>query len=285
MRSSHERKAHAKYSRNKFPELHEMFKASDDANRIRSWLINLLDRPTVSTIPVGARLPLKDVRLQQLRDFGINTADFLSWHRGELIEHELEAFHAIHPRLSLRTFREENYGEPSPKLPFACDVTKLDFIRDFCRINNQDYHTLVNEALSLKDSICAVNLVLLDDNRYIASCIEGRTTPRDIDSPNAKLSVFMREFESTVPSWTPGFIPGMANRLRNLVPLIRPITVEISQYPYLVGKLQQPVVAWEWRDGTCHDLKRIEDYFMEQASSFELTVNIDAQPAALARCL
>lgn len=278
-RTRHKRQADAKHSRLRHPELYELFKASDDAGRIRSWLTGLLDRPIVPSIQIGARLPLKDERLRQLCDLGINCADFLSWHRGKLVEPELGDFHTIHPRLSLRTFREENYGDPTPKLPFACDVTKWDFIRDFCRENNREYHTLVNEALSLNDSICAVNLILLDDKRYIASCVEGRTTPRDIDEPDAKLSMFMGDFEAIVPSWTPEFIPDMANRLRNLVPLIRPITVEISQYPYAVGKLQQPIVAWEWRSGARQDMERMRDYFLQQASSFELVVNLDVRQA------
>jgi len=246
-RTRHKRQADAKHTRIKHPELYKLFKASDDAGRIRSWLTKLIDRPIIPSIPIGAQLPLKDERLQQLCDLGINTADFRSWHRGKLVVHELEELHATYNRLSLRNFREENYGDPTPKLPFECDVTKWDFIRNFCRDNNREYHTLVNEALSLDDSICAVNLILLDDKRYIASCVEGRKTPRDIDEPDAKLAMFMRDFEATVPSWTPEFIPDMANRLRNLVPFIRPITVEISQYPdhFRIGKLGQPIIAWE----------------------------------------
>lgn len=271
-RSSHKRKGFQRWTDKTLPALRGFIKSMDYANSLRGRLASILSRPQI--ISSAGILPLKDIRLRQLVDAGFNYADFRSWCRGQLNVNELEEFFNLHERrLSLRLFTEEKLGDPSPRLPFEPGVGDWSKVKSFCLEHNWNYHILVNETIP-RDSIYSGSLILQDRTNYIVSCIEGFGTPRDVDEPNAKLRVFMKHFGQSIPERMPTFIAEMASRFENFLPQYRPMTIEFSYHRELVGHLQQPLVFWEWRDGSLHDLNKVIAYCLNQAQSHEIVIEL-----------
>lgn len=271
-RTRHQRKAFGRLFQ-KLGGLTDIVSAADAPAFFRSWLAGLLLKKNPGK-PQMQVLPLKHVRLRQLAEAGFNCPDFRYWLRGELNIPELKSFWEKHGRLSLRNVREEVLLEQTPKLPVAYDKEDWGFIADFCEHHNRQYHTLVNEALPLRDSLVAGNIILLDAERYVVSYFEGYGTPRDVDEkPSSELRVYLRPFDARVPEWAPHGLEELVARLQASHPSFSPVipkTFEFSIYPYPVGLLRRPEVFWEWRSGSSHDLYTIITKMLERADSHEL---------------
>lgn len=272
----HQRKAFGRLFR-KLGGATKIISAVDAPSSFRSWLANILLRD-ISTEPPAQILPLKHVRLQQLADARINTPSFRYWLRGELNPAELKAFLRSHGRISLRNVREERLLEETPKLPVEYDKSDWDFIIDFCSKHNRQYHTLVNEALPLSDSLMAGNIILLGSGKYIVSYFEGYGTPRDVDDKSsAELKVYLRPFDTEGPIWAPRIFEGLVAQLQathlNFSP-IEPKTFEFSIYKYDVGLLQRPEIFWEWRSGSAHDLYTVVARMLERVDSHEMIFDL-----------
>lgn len=223
--------------------------------------VNLLGGPLIRRTSVKRPseletqvLPLKNVRLKQLVDARFNCPDFLSFLRGELnvVENvaKLKEFWKKHGRITLRNFKEERLLDPTPKLPVAYDKSEWTFILAYCKTNNQQYHTLVNEALPLSDSRIAGNILLCDEENHAVSYFEGHGTPRYIDEGRAvELKGYRQRFGGKTPQWVPQEIEELVAQLREFRPDFRPMIVEFSIYPYAVGTCKRREILWEWRSG------------------------------------
>ncbi len=124
--------------------------------------------------------PLKHVRLQQLEDAGLNVADFICWAPGCLNIEELKTFLEKHGRISCRHFHEDEKAHF--KCPVLYDQTDLKTIIDFCSEHNKQFYTLCNEAIKLDDSICAGNILVLNEETFFVEYFNGSGTPRDIET-------------------------------------------------------------------------------------------------------
>lgn len=271
MTSSRHRQIRRRIREKTWPEIGRIFQAGDHINFFRYWLANLISPPVLSRDLLP--LPLKSTRLDQLCNAGLNCAPYQYWMRGELDEHELRNFLRQYNKVSFRTFTEEKYGADSPKLPVEYGISNWERLQDLCRINNHNYHILINQFLPL-DCIYAGNIILEKDH-FIFSSLRGFGTPRMADEQGAKLEVFRRRFDEPVPEWAPGFLSTLKEQFRSIVPTLRPITLEFSYFPYAVGLLQKQEVFWEWRGGSVHDLARISQYLLsQQAKSYEATIQL-----------
>lgn len=194
-------------------------KAADGPSPLGHLIGNLFRKRNI-VVPKIQLLPLKNIRIQQLVDAGFNCPAFQSWPRGGLKLEELRSFWKKYSRVSLRNYREENILEETPKLPVVYDQDDWNFIADFCRRYNEEYHTLVNEALPLKDSLTAGNIVLLDAERYAVVYFEGYGTPRDVDTDekSSKLKMYLRRFGVKPPEWVPEGVQKPIGQLQKFLP-------------------------------------------------------------------
>ena len=273
-RTRHERQAFGRRLRGLGTNLFNLFRAADSPSPLRNWLGQMLLKNAAATSE--QLLPLKHVRLQELADAGFNCADFRFWPKNKLDVAELREFWQKQGRISLRNFREETALEQTPKLPVAYDRSDWSAILDFCRRYNREYHTLVNEALPLKDSLYAGNIILLDEEHYVVSYFEGYGTPRDVDDKeHPELKVYVRKFGVAVPSWAPELFAELAAKLQSFRTCFRPMTVEFSAYPYPVGICRRQEVFWEWRGGAAHDLSAVVARLLERVESCELAFVLD----------
>lgn len=211
--------------------------------------------------------PLKHVRLEQLHQAGFNVADFICFPPRTLKNRaeELKAFLAKHGRISCRHFHEDE--KKHFKCPVKYDQTDIDTILNFCLGHNETYYTLCNEAIVLNDSICAGNILTLDDKNYFVEYFHGPGTPRDIESKGAdELKVYTRSFGSPAQGPPPPeIIRGMAYQASKFKPVSGPYILEFSLYPYPIGKNRTEIVIWEWRLGWLH--------YQLQANKFLLSEN------------
>ncbi|MEY4722737.1 MAG: hypothetical protein RLZZ324_250 [Candidatus Parcubacteria bacterium] len=274
-RTRNQRRAFGRFIMKHFPEGWRLTRFADGHAVIGNWL----SRAFVGTPPVAPQpqhLPLKHTRLADLEHAGFNVADHRAWLRGELDEPALEAFLRQHGSISLRNFREETPGEPTPKLPVEYEQTDWHHVREFCREYNRQYHTLVNQALPLGESLYAGNVILMDDARYVVSYFQGYGTPRDVDAtPNGKLNVFMRSF-GDAPPHVPEGLRDIGERFKTFLPQHRPMTIEFSIYPHAVGRLRRPEIFWEWRGGSTQDLHTVIARLLDRVSAYDVALHVPA---------
>ncbi len=263
-----------KNARRNFPELYSLFKGGDTPGLIRNRLAGILSKFTGAE--VLPQIPLKHDRIKYLVDSDFNVMDYRYWLRGQLPGKmsEFEKFfykYVNQDGISLRTVTEEKYNQPSPQLPVRYCIKSLYLAKTFCLENNKYHHTLVHQGLPLAKSLYSGNFILMNDTDYLAAFIKGYGTPRSVDQPDVKnLLVFGGQFDEPTPDWAPEFIASMSDKLRNLVPELRPIIVEFSVYPEPVGLLGLPVVFWEWRCCSPQDLYRLIMKALPHFRSFEL---------------
>lgn len=209
--------------------------------------------------------PLKNVRLEQLHAAGFNVADFICFPPHTLFnrEHELQelrAFLTKHKRISCRHFHDDE--TKYFKCPVKYDQTDYKAIWDFCLANNEGkneaqvaFYTLCNEAINTQESLCAGNILVLNDQTFFVEYFEGPGTPRDIETKSHdQLKTFSRTMgepaEGTRP---PDEVLRMAHEARKFKPLDnKPYILEFSLYPYPIGRQQTNIICWEWRWGWLH---------------------------------
>lgn len=206
--------------------------------------------------------PLKNLRLEQLHVAGFNVADFICFPPNGLRgrEEELKAFLAKHGRISCRHFHkdEKRYF----KCPVKYDQTDIDAILEFCLANNEGkneageaFYTLCNEAINTKESLCAGNILVLNEQTLFVEYFDGPGTPRDIEhKSHDELKTFSRTFgQPAEGDRPPDAVLRMAHEARKFRPLDnKAYILEFSLYPYPIGRQQSHIICWEWRWGWLH---------------------------------
>jgi len=218
--------------------------------------------------------PLKHVRLEQLNRAGFNVADFVCFppHTLRGREEELKAFLAKHGRISCRHFHQNE--KEHFKCPVKYDQTDFDTILAFCLANNEGnndektpFYALCNEAINLKDSICAGNILVLNDQAYFVEYFYGPGTPRDIESKGPDE---LKTYGKTVGQPAEGEKPPdevlrMTLNARKFKALDnKAYILEFSVYPYPIGREQTEVICWEWRWGWLHYQLQANRYLLDQ---------------------
>lgn len=223
---------------------------------------------------MASEYPLKHVRLQQLYEAGFNIADFVYFPPNTLVrrQDELRTFLAKHKRISCRHFHENETRHF--KCPVKYDQTDIDIVLAFCLEHNQMFFTLCNEAISLQDSICAGNILTLDERNYFVEYFHGPGTPRDIETKSAKeLFVYTRSFgQPSRGEEPPDIIKQIAYQASKFRPVQGPYILEFSLYPYLIGRKQEEVIIWEWRLGWLHYQLQANRFLLEENQRLHQTI-------------
>jgi len=270
--SRHQRRAFARV-RERFGDLIRLVRAADRPQVIQNILARVFTAKP-GAVPQRIALPLKHLRLQELVDRGFNTPEFMVCLKGELDIFLVYQFLCKHGKISLRTFREEHFSDPTPKLPVEYDRDEWSVIRNFCEQQNRDHHLLINQALPLSRSLYAGNIILPDADSYVVSFFEGYGTPRDVDDQVSRLKVHKRRFTDPPPQ-IPNDIIALALELQGFRPKLRPLTVEFSVYPDPVGLCKRRAVVWEWRGGAEQDLATALPRLIEGAEQYDMNVHLE----------
>lgn len=196
---------------------------------------------------MSSEYPLKHIRLQQLREAGFNTADFIHFAPGTLNMKELQKFFEKHNnRISLRHFYTDEHLKH--KTPFFPDQTDWKVITKIATEHNKDHHCLYNEVIAPKDATFTGNIILLDDRNYKIEYFIGPGTPKDIELGTVKnLKIFKRQIGEPMDPSTPEDLKRVASYFRNFISHFRPVVIEFQIYPYPIGLRQTNDIAWEWR--------------------------------------
>ncbi len=184
---------------------------------------------------------------------------------GELNAEELRTFLEKHKTISCRHFHADE--SKHFKCPVAYDQTDFDFILKFCSEHNKKYYTLCNEAINIKKSICAGNILVLDPRNYFVEFFYGPGTPRDIEAKGPdELKQFSRTFgEGTKGDKPPDAVLKMVGDAVRFRPLEnKAYILEFSVYEYPIGRNQTNIICWEWRWGWLHYQLQANQYLLEQ---------------------
>jgi hypothetical protein len=180
--------------------------------------------------------PLKVRRLEQLDELGLNVADFICFPPKQLKVSELKDFCAAHESVSCRTFAAEE--DKDFKTPVKYEINNFEEVIAFAKQHNEKYFVLVNEAIPLKDSLFAGNLMFNSPEDFLCEYFRGEGTPRDLE--NRRVFRAIRRDDIAQP-WL-----GQLLELVNRFPF-RPAIFEFSVYPYAIGRRQNRIIFWEWR--------------------------------------
>ncbi len=209
--------------------------------------------------------PLKHIRLQQLHDAGFNIVDFICFPPKTLAgrEQELKDFLEAHKRISCRHFHdnEKKYF----KCPFLPDQTDWETILGFCLENNKQFYTLCNEAIDPKESICAGNILVFNEETCFVEYFYGPGTPRDIESkgPDELKRYSKAGGEEAEGEKPPKEVLNLVLQARQFKALEnKPYIVEFSVYPYPIGRKQTKVIVWEWRWGWLHYQMQLNQFLL-----------------------
>lgn len=217
--------------------------------------------------------PLKHVRLEQLSKAGFNVADFICFppHTLRGREEELKTFLAKHGTISCRNFHGDE------KVHFKCPVeyekTDFDFILAFCLANNEGnneaktaFYTLCNEAINVQESVCAGNILVLNEHAYFVEYFYGPGTPRDIETkgPDELKTYGKVDGQPAEGEKPPDDVIRMVWNARKFQALAnKAYIVEFSLYPYPIGRNQTEVICWEWRWGWLHYQMQANRYLLD----------------------
>lgn len=203
--------------------------------------------------------PLKHERLKGMLKKGLNIADFICFKPDELDAEKIKRFLEKHKKVSIRHFHENE--QKVAKCPVLYDVDDFEKILEFVRENNRNFYTLINQSISVKDSLFCGTIFLIDDGfrdkKFIMEYFRGPGTPRDIEKKNQ--SELSRQTGPGFWMMDTEYLPKAEYKKYEQLKIIidetycstdvRPIIYEFSYYPYPVGKLKKNQIYWEWRLG------------------------------------
>lgn len=213
--------------------------------------------------------PLKHARLKQLYEAGFNIADFVCFPPRQLSPAKLRKFFERFKKksgISLRHFHENE--NRFFKCPVKYEVRDWQTVLRFCQEHNQEFYTLCNEAIPLKDAIYGGNIWLLDNRDFMVEYFEGPGSPRDTESK--QLKHFKRSIGEPLPEGTPAELVRLGSLFRKFVPEARPIVIEFNIYPYPVGKRMETSIIWEWRQGLLHETSEIVQALLEEIDKLKI---------------
>lgn len=224
---------------------------------------------------MSSEYPLKHERLSQLYKAGFNVADFACWAPGQLNPAELKRFLKKHKKISCRHFHSDE--KKHFKCPVAYDQTDFETILAFCSEHNKTFYTLCNEAIRLEDSICAGNILILNEETYFIEYFYGPGTPRDIESKGpAELKIYNRTVgQPSEGEPPPEQILKMAFNARKFKALEnKAYILEFSLYPYPIGRNQSNTICWEWRWGWLHYQLQANQYLLQQLKNAQDRIRV-----------
>ncbi len=213
--------------------------------------------------------PLKNKRLQQLYDAGFNIADFICFPPHQLDPVRMEKFFERYKKkggISLRHFHQDE--NRFFKCPVKYEVTDWKTALNFCQEHNQQFYSLINQAIPLSDAIYGDNIWLLDNTGFMVEYFEGPGSPRDTESK--QLKHFRREIGQPLPEGTPQELVHLGSLFRNFIPEERPIVIEFNIYPYPMGKREETSIIWEWRQGLLHETAETVQALLEEIDRLKL---------------
>jgi len=212
-----------------------------------------LENPYDKSHNCKIRYPRKHERLQDMLGNGLNVADFICFEPNQLEEKKIEKFFEKHRKVSIRHFHEDEVR--FPKCPVLYDADNLKKVIEFAKENNKRFYTLINQSISVRDSLFCGTIFWIDDGlrdrKFIMEYFNGIGTPRDIEKKNQ--SQLIHQYGPiflTIQTQDPKYeqLKVIVNETWRATAL-RPIIFEFSYYPYPVGKLQKRQIYWEWRLG------------------------------------
>lgn len=221
----------------------------------------------IETNPLPVYYPLKSRRLEQLDETGFNVADFVCFLPETLKSRTeyLKAFLEKHGRISCRHFHEDEKAHF--KCPVLYDQTDFDDILAFCLEHNQHFYTLCNEAINTRESICAGNILIMNEQTVFVEYFYGPGTPRDIETKgHDELKIFSRTLgQPTEGERPPDEVLRLVYEARRFRPLDnKPYILEFSLYPYPIGRRQTNIICWEWRWGWLHYQLQANKFLLEE---------------------
>jgi len=223
---------------------------------------------------MSSEYPLKHTRLEQLHQAGFNVADFICFppHTLRTREEELEAFLTKHGTISCRHFHE--LEKVHFKCPVEYDLTDFDFILAFCLANNEGnnkektaFYTLCNEAINVNESICAGNILVLNEQAVWVEYFYGPGTPRDLESkgPDRMKTYGKVQGQPAEGEKPPDKVLQMVLDARKFRALEnKAYILEFSLYPYPIGRNQTNIICWEWRWGWLHYQMQANRFLLDQ---------------------
>ncbi|OGM98052.1 MAG: hypothetical protein A2915_01345 [Candidatus Yanofskybacteria bacterium RIFCSPLOWO2_01_FULL_41_34] len=218
--------------------------------------------------------PLKHVRLEQLSSAGFNVADFICFPPNTLRgrEEELKAFLAKHGTISCRHFHQDE--KTHFKCPVKYEQTDFDTILSFCLANNEGnneaktaFYTLCNEAINVKESVCAGNILVLNEHAIWVEYFYGPGTPRDLESkgPDELKTYGKVDGQPAEGEKPPDDILRMVRNARKFKALDnKAYILEFSLYSYPMGRDQTDIICWEWCWGWLHYQMQANRFLLDQ---------------------
>src|SRR3989344_588812 len=221
------------------------------------------------------RSPLKHVRLQQLKDAGLNTVDFLWYPPGKLNEQEVADFFERHRRVSFRQFKED--GRVG-NLREIFDVRNLDPLLSFIKANRHaDSYAIVNQGVDLKANTIRGCFRWFDLYAFGIEFFIGQGNPRRIEKKkDSELIQIYGDIESGFEhsrcrNWDgaySGLLKELGQMTSSFLTGFRPIIIEFEWHTSQLGWKPDNWLFWEWRIEHLPEHKyseRLAKFFSEPA--------------------
>lgn len=189
--------------------------------------------------------PAKHLRLNELRESGLNIADFIYFPIAGFDEETAKKLFEKYSSVSVRTFA------PSELLvhatPVKYEMTDFKVVEEFCKEQNREYNLLMNQAINLKDALITGKIAWINSENFHVDYFYGPGTPRymDEDRQVALHTVTGNLKQQTRPDVDERILE-VVEKTKTAIAHFRPIIFEFQIYPYEIGVLKQKTIFWEW---------------------------------------
>lgn len=195
-------------------------------------------------------------RIRQLADHGLNTPRLIQIDVGTRFDDDLRArllAEAAGERLmTVRTYHptdETTYakGPFFPEIPVEEAIGRAEEL-------SREWHVLYQEAIDVGDTRFAGNLLLTADGSGSYEALAGPYRVRDVEQPPPGAEGCLRHATFRSPAEIPEApIRAAVQRvlasglIDDVAPEGEPVVIEFNVQRRPVGRLQEPILFWEWR--------------------------------------
>lgn len=196
-------------------------------------------------------------RIRQLRAHGLNTPRIELIKVGTPVDdglrHRLRELAAGDERMTVRTYHSvDEVGRA--KGPFVPEAPVDEAIAAVEGLVG-DWNVLFQEAIDVRDTVMAGNIVLSADGRGEYEVLRGPYRVRDVDDlpPDAEVHVLAEQFESASEIDEPALRDAVDRVLRShLLEAVsarrdETVVLELNVQRQPVGDRREPILWWEWR--------------------------------------